>query len=352
MRSKNSSSIMEEEVSLSKMIVSNDKMSMIDSSLETNDSLYDESMDLLAVPNNCAESVEKFAKYVWKSISHHELPAWLRDNEFLHHGHRPELPSISACIKSSFRLHTETVNIWTHLVGALLFVAIAIYTFSLPKTEGSFYEKLIIAFFFTGAITCLFFSAFYHMFSCYSPRVSEIFRKLDYCGISILTMGSFVPWLYYAFYCDYAYRTAYLILISILGMSCIIASLSETFGKAEYRAYRAGVFVALGMSAIIPATHYIINMGLFRAFNVGNLSYLLWMAALYISGALLYAVRIPERLCPGKFDIWFQSHQIFHVCVVAAAYVHYHGINKLSSYRNSLGDCLTSHNDADYSFEF
>lgn len=76
-----------------------------------------ESDDLLLVPTKCAESVEKFAKYMWKTMSHHELPAWLKDNEFLHHGHRPVLPSIHACIDSCFRIHSETVNIWTHFIG-------------------------------------------------------------------------------------------------------------------------------------------------------------------------------------------------------------------------------------------
>ena len=39
------------------------------------------------------------------------------------------------------------------------------------------------------------------------------------------------------------------------------------------------------------------------------------MGALYITGAGLYAARIPERFLPGKCDIWFQSHQIFHLLV-------------------------------------
>merc|ERR1719166_709551 len=28
--------------------------------------------------------------------------------------------------------------------------------------------------------------------------------------------------------------------------------------------------------------------------------------------------RIPERFLPGKCDFWFQSHQIFHILVIAA----------------------------------
>ncbi len=32
--------------------------------------------------------------------------------------------------------------------------------------------------------------------------------------------------------------------------------------------------------------------------------------------------RIPERLAPGKFDIWGSSHQIFHVAILFAMYTH------------------------------
>ena len=36
----------------------------------------------------------------------------------------------------------------------------------------------------------------------------------------------------------------------------------------------------------------------------------------------------------------FQSHQIFHIFVLAAAFVHYHGISEIANYRLTLGDCL------------
>ncbi|CAF4980095.1 unnamed protein product, partial [Rotaria magnacalcarata] len=72
----------------------------------------------------------------------------------------------------------------------------------------------------------------------------------------------------------------------------------------------------------------------------GAIQYLLIVASLYLIGACLYAARIPERLAPGLFDIWFQSHQLFHVFVVAAACVHYYGICVLSNnQKNFFGDC-------------
>lgn len=45
--------------------------------------------------------------------------------------------------------------------------------------------------------------------------------------------------------------------------------------------------------------------------------------ALYIFGAFLYGSKIPERLSPGTFDYIGQSHQIFHVLVLAAAFLHF-----------------------------
>lgn len=313
-------------------------------------------IDLLYVTKNCAESVEQFAKYVWKNgwkaMPHHMLPNWLRDNEYLLKGHRPPLPSSKECFKSIFRIHTETGNIWTHLIGALSFIGIAIYFVSRPNVEIQIQEKIVFGAFFLGATICLSCSALFHTFYCYSPGVSKLFNKIDYCGISVLTMGSFVPWLYYAFYCESIPKVVYLIFISMLGISCIVVSLWDKFSEPEFRAIRAGMFIALGLSGLIPAVHYGIIFGGYKAFNVGALGWLILMAILYIVGAILYAARIPERLFPGKFDIWFQSHQIFHVFVVIAAYVHYHGITKLASYRLTLGDCLTAHIEADFSFEF
>ena len=70
------------------------------------------------------------------------------------------------------------------------------------------------------------------------------------------------------------------------------------------------MFVALGLSGLIPAVHFILTVGSHKAFNVGALGWLILMAVLYIMGAVLYACRIPERLFPGKFDIWVRRNII------------------------------------------
>ena len=52
-------------------------------------------------------------------------------------------------------------------------------------------------------------------------------------------MGSFVPWLYYAFYCEIIPKIAYLILIAILGFACIVVSLWDKFSEHQFRVVRA-----------------------------------------------------------------------------------------------------------------
>ena len=46
-----------------------------------------------------------------------QILCYFQDNEYLLRGHRLPLNSFLACFKSIFRIHTETGNIWTHLLG-------------------------------------------------------------------------------------------------------------------------------------------------------------------------------------------------------------------------------------------
>ncbi|XP_064632373.1 adiponectin receptor protein-like isoform X2 [Lineus longissimus] len=310
---------------------------------ETEDEM-DRAHEILSVAHKAAETAEEFVRHVWNKgwrVCHHEnLPKWLRDNEFLTKGHRPELNSYCDCFKSIFRIHTETGNIWTHLLGFVAFLSVAIYFLTRPSIEIQWQDKAVFSAFFAGAILCLGFSWIFHTVYCHSEHVGKLFNKLDYCGIALLTMGSFVPWLYYSFYCRIEPKIAYLVLIFVLGSTCIIVSLWDKFSEPRFRGLRAGVFIGLGLSGVIPAIHYIITDGFWEAINFAALGWLVLMAVLYIVGALIYAMRIPERMFPGKCDIWFQSHQIFHMFVVAAAFVHYHGISEIANYRLTNGDCI------------
>jgi len=183
----------------------------------------------------------------------------------------------------------------------------------------------------------------FHTLCCHSETVGKLFSKLDYCGIALLIMGSFVPWLYYGFYCHYEHKLIYLSVVVVLGIVSIVVSLWDKFSEPNLRPLRAGAFMSFGLSGVIPAIHYGLMEGWFSKISQASLGWLVLMGLLYILGAMFYALRVPERWFPGKFDLWFQSHQIFHVLVIAAAFVHYHGISEMAMYRVTVGECDVPH---------
>lgn len=272
----------------------------------------------------------------WNVCHFHHLPKWLQDNDYLHTGHRPPLQSFKACFWSVFRKHTETGNIWTHGIGFLIFLVLSLYKLTVASHPWSLMDKAIFGAFFLGAVLCLGFSTFYHTVSCHSPQVGRFFSKLDYCGIALLITGSIIPWLYYAFYCDYYPKVMYTVLTTTLCVIVIILSLWDKFSEPSYRPVRATVFVLFGLSGVFPGGHWLISHNWFSDVSLrASFICLIIMAVLYLSGALLYACRIPERFFPGKCDYWFHSHQIFHILVIAAAMVHYRGISELALHRLS-----------------
>ncbi|XP_036389620.1 adiponectin receptor protein 1-like isoform X1 [Megalops cyprinoides] len=340
---------------------------------------------VITLPLQAHHAMEKMEEFVhkvwegrWRVIPYHVLPEWLKDNDYLLHGHRPPMPSFRACFGSIFRIHTETGNIWTHLLGLILFLFLGTLTMLRPNVYfmAPLQEKVVFGMFFLGAVLCLSFSWLFHTVYCHSEKVSRTFSKLDYSGIALLIMGSFVPWLYYSFYCSPQPRLIYLSVVCVLGIAAIIVAQWDRFSTPRHRPTRAGtvhcasnppppptsvvkrsglhclthtfaswllstgVFMGLGLSGIVPTMHFTIAEGFVKATTVGQMGWFYLMGAMYITGAGLYAARIPERYFPGKCDIWFQSHQIFHVLVVAAAFIHFYGISNLQEFRYGLeGGC-------------
>ena len=60
-------------------------------------------------------------------------------------------------------------------------------------------------------------------------------------------MGSFVPWLYYGFYCDFQPKLIYLTAVVVLGITTIVVSLWEKFSSPKMRPVRAGERWAAGI---------------------------------------------------------------------------------------------------------
>ena len=100
------------------------------------------------------------------------------------------------------------------------------------------------------------------------------------------------------------------------------------------------MYAGLGFAALFFVSH-----GLWlHGFAVQNkrmaLDWMLLMAAFNVFGAVAYALRVPERLLPYRFDFCGASHQIFHIMVLFAGVTHYLGlIEAFKESQNSESAC-------------
>ena len=302
------------------------------------------------LPGSTWNKVRHFGQCQWRwskcMVNYTHLPDWLKDNKFLLSSHRLPIYSFTGCMFSAFRVHTETGNIWTHLIGSLLTITFAIYCFSTRLHKLHWTEQTVYGIFFLAAGLCMGFSCLFHTVINHSPKMFKLFSRLDYSGISLLMVGSYMPWLYYAYYCSPVTYVTYTVLVLVIGVTGVIVSLWDKFDQPKYRTFRAAVFLSMGLSAIVPGFHYAIRFGWSTAVDRASLGWMILMGCLYVTGTSMYMLQVPERFFPGKFDIWFQSHQIFHVFVLIAVFVHYHGVALLEfqHLEDRLNNSLCSNN--------
>ncbi|KIW99347.1 uncharacterized protein Z518_11335 [Rhinocladiella mackenziei CBS 650.93] len=277
----------------------------------------------------------------WYHLIHwNELPHWQRDNHHIHGSYRQASYSYVRSLQSILHWHNESVNIWTHLVPASLSLpgGALLYKILKPRYEqASSADVIAMSCFFGGAAFCLGTSAAFHAMSNHSPRVARMWNQLDYAGISLLIAGSFIPSVYYGFWCNPGRQLAYWTMVRV---ACTVTSILPRFRTPVWRPYRALMFVGMGVSAIFPVFDGLRTVGWKGMENQIGLSWLVLQGALYILGAGLYAARIPEAWYPGKFDTLGSSHQIFHVLIVLAAVSHLRGLLKAFDYRHGIMESM------------
>lgn len=106
-----------------------------------------------------------------------KAPKYLRQN-FVLSGYRDVQQTswpLLACLGSLLTLHNQTINIWTHLLGAVFFLSRCL------RAEGD----LSITLFRFSSVACLGLSASYHTFAPISKEMNKLLLRMDYLGIVI-----------------------------------------------------------------------------------------------------------------------------------------------------------------------
>ncbi|ORX78535.1 HlyIII-domain-containing protein [Anaeromyces robustus] len=273
-----------------------------------------------------------------KLITYNQCPKWLADNPYIITNYRPPCYSYLACAKSLLYIHNETGNIYTHLIGEVLFTIFYIVTAFQYIPSFKILESLeiaVITLSIIGGFTCMYFSSHFHLFSAHSLKVNRNWLTCDFIGIVSLIYTTGLPLSYYSFYCLHDFRVKYMAVSAIIGAVSLIAMFNPIFSRDEYRLIRSGLFLLLAITELIPIGYGLIKFNNDIVFNYLSFTYVATGSILYAIGLFLYAKRLPEKLYPGAFDVWGHSHQIFHSLILIASILFYIGIMKMVKAFNS-----------------
>lgn len=236
-------------------------------------------------------------------------------------GYRCAKSSIWLCIISLFRLHNETINIWTQFIPTVYFFLEflrCLYQYTNP----------FMVIYLGTAVLYLLTSTCAHTFNCMSLRARHICFFFDYVGLTLYSCGCAIS--YYAFalpnelivplsYFGIVICDVYLFLSVFISVWSTHMSCTTRFWKPSlYRKIiRLSAFVTIWAYLAVPLVWRIISCYSTTLKNerdeCASVDYWLLHFLSCILAGFLYVSHLPERKFPGMFDIFGHSHQVFHV---------------------------------------
>lgn len=277
-------------------------------------------------------------------ITYDVLPEPWRVNPHITSGYRfseTKLECISSCFTT---LSNETVNIWSHTIGLFIVLTLAFYVYpSTPAfSQATNFDIFVAGCFFFAACKCLVCSIMWHaMCSISNQSLMERFACVDYTGISLLVAASIMTTEYTAFYCEPWSRWIYLSTTFGLGVLGTILPWHPTFNRADMAWARVGFYVSLAATGFVP----ILQLTMQRGFSETIYFYapITQSILVYLTGALLYAAKLPERWRPGWFDYAGGSHNIWHLAVLGGILYHYVAMQSFFSeaFKRAQIECST-----------
>ncbi|RXG56948.1 Progestin and adipoQ receptor family member 3 [Armadillidium vulgare] len=200
--------------------------------------------------------MEKSMEMQYVTVPLKYAPKYLRFNPYITDGYRVKLNTYE-CFLSMFRWSNETINIWTHSIGFVVFVGLFLYDFLVFYKKHKIYDfDVIMAFF---------------VLSCFM----HIHQRYTYIGFVFVL---------------FAIAMSFLLMPRLRG--------------DEYSSARLTLFTLWSLSGIFPTIHWITLYGGVDSEIVQTfLPRILNMYVISGIAVLFYLLRIPESLFPGNLTI-------------------------------------------------
>lgn len=298
-------------------------------------------------------------------LRHTDVPQRVTEN-FILSGYRFPDYSLLQCLVSAFRPTNETGNFWTHFLPIFVF---AFHFLEIFDWEGApmagdpfFYPAWT---YFIGVFYLLLASSLAHLLNSMSLIIREICFFVDYGTISAYTVGSSLAYYYYIHpqagipktgaealntsrihlervedpislsssssssspsWTSFLlfrpfFESLYIPCSCLIAIICVITCCNTRQRWRKYRyAVRTLVFLLPFFISSTPVFYRLLSPSPYPPSSPLPSPYLSsTMASFFyrhcfwlVVSAVFNISKIPERLSPGKFDIWGHSHQWFH----------------------------------------
>jgi adiponectin receptor len=294
-------------------------------------------------------SLKEFLNYNKEFINH--------ISPYIYEGFRIPKGCFSTTLQSIFQIHNEYMNIWTHVIGSLIFIYLfGSFLFHVYQNKSFSYSSFfIISFYLLSALFVFTSSSIYHIFNHHSIDIANKCLCLDWFSVTLLVLASNLYTAYFSLYQNQHFHTFYVFLIINLiiyvyltyqNMYSLIKCYyfhqcdihkdtkeeiknienegiyeKETFWRVMITSlFGLGVFIAWLL-------HYILS-------KYTDTKYLKMILLVYLfHGFVVFkAFSIPERFAPHLFHTFGSSHQIFHTGSVIGTLLLYFTYQPFQSY--------------------
>ncbi len=261
-------------------------------------------------------------------------------NPYIFNGYRIPTDDIIECLKTFYKLHNETINIFSHFSGFIIFLIIFIIWNIENLTERDVSESIASNIYLLTIGSLMFFSSLYHLSMGHSVDCANRCQCLDWMGVSFYIGGAAIYAAYNELYKN-GFRSAYNIFFIIIVSSVIFFAIyldgsvkechidKETgeevceFNQEESHfqvIIRTFIVSLFSLSTLIAwLIHYFLRGEMTKEMKRTLIGILLTYAGM---GTVVFKLLcFPEKYFQNTFDIFGYSHQIFHIGVLMGALI-------------------------------
>jgi hemolysin III len=195
--------------------------------------------------------------------------------------------------------HGERFNAWTHLIGAVLACAGAVWLLVLASLDGELRKIISVAIYGLTLVLLYSISTLYHSVQ---GEMKGAMRKLDHLSIYLLIAGSYTPFCLVTLAGPWGWT-----LFGIVWGLAALGMLQEIKPRSEARVLSIVIYAVMGWIVLVAIKPLIAALGM---------DGFIWLAG----GGVLYTVGIIFFAYDSRFRHW---HGIWHLFVMGGSLMHF-----------------------------